>query len=72
MSYTLNESFPQCHCNDAKAYRLSVRLGQIFTVSKNKQRAFKRLAIWYNEVEDVGIDAFKTLARSVQQHINPS
>jgi transposase len=51
-----------------KAYNLSLRLGQIFTVSKDKQVAFKRLAIWYNDVEAVGIDAFKTVARSVQTH----
>lgn len=51
-----------------KAYNLSLRLGKIFTVSKNKQQAFKRLAIWYNQVEDAGIDAFKTVARSVQTH----
>lgn len=51
-----------------KAYKLSIRLGRIFTVSKNKQQAFKQLAIWYNDVEDAGIDAFKTVARSVQAH----
>ena len=51
-----------------KAFKLSLRLGKIFTVSKNKQQAFKQLAIWYNDVEDAGIDAFKTVARSVQQH----
>lgn len=51
-----------------KAYDLSIRLGQIFTICKNKQQAFKRLAIWYNDVESAGIDAFKTVSRSVQQH----
>ena len=51
-----------------KAYNLSLRLGQIFTISKDKQAAFKRLAIWYNDVEAAGIDAFKTVARSVQTH----
>jgi transposase len=51
-----------------KAYNLSITLGQIFTSSKDKQQAFKRLAIWYNEVEGSGIDAFKTVARSVQTH----
>ena len=51
-----------------KAYNLSIRLGQIFTICKNKQQAFKRLAIWYNDVEDAGIDAFKTVSRSVQTH----
>lgn len=51
-----------------KAYNLSIRLGQIFTISKNKQQAFQRLALWYNDVESSGIDAFKTVARSVQTH----
>ncbi|MEO6520939.1 MAG: transposase [Mucilaginibacter sp.] len=51
-----------------KAYNLSLRLGNIFTICKTKQQAFKRLAIWYNDVEAVGIDAFKTVARSVQTH----
>jgi transposase len=51
-----------------KAYNLSLCLGQIFTSCKNKQQAFKQLALWYNEVETAGIDAFKTVARSVQTH----
>jgi transposase len=51
-----------------KAYNLAIRLGNIFTICKSKQVAFKRLAIWYNDVEDAGIEAFKTVARSVQQH----
>ena len=50
------------------AYNLSIRLGQIFTICKNKQQAFKRLAIWYNDVESSGIDAFRTVSRSVQTH----
>ncbi|MFD1259037.1 transposase, partial [Mucilaginibacter terrae] len=51
-----------------QAHNLSLRLGNIFTICKSKQQAFKRLAIWYNDVEAVGIDAFKTVARSVQTH----
>ena len=51
-----------------KAYELAIRLGNVFTICKSKQVAFKRLAIWYNDVEAAGIDAFKTVARSVQQH----
>lgn len=51
-----------------KAYQLSIRLGAIFTKCKNKQQAFKGLAIWYNDVEDAGIDAFNTVARSVKTH----
>lgn len=51
-----------------KAYNLSLRLGNIFTICRSREQAFKRLAIWYNDVEDSGIDAFKTVARSVKVH----
>jgi len=51
-----------------KAYNLAIGLGNIFTICKSKQVAFKRLALWYNHVEESGIEAFKTVARSVQQH----
>ena len=51
-----------------KAYKLAIGLGNIFTICKSKQIAFKRLALWYNHVEDAAIDAFKTVARSVHQH----
>ncbi|WP_407666949.1 ISAon1 family transposase [Mucilaginibacter sabulilitoris] len=51
-----------------KAYKLAIGLGNIFTICKSKQVAFKRLALWYNHVEACGIDTFKTVARSVQQH----
>lgn len=51
-----------------KAYDLSLRLGDIFKICTSKEQAFKRLAIWYDQVENSGIDAFKTVARSVQAH----
>jgi transposase len=51
-----------------KAYNLAIGLGNIFTICNSKQVAFKRLALWYNHVEESGIEAFKTVARSVQQH----
>lgn len=51
-----------------KAYKLCEKLGDIFTRCKNKQQAFKQLALWYNEVEDAQIDSFKTVCRSVQAH----
>ena len=51
-----------------RAYQLSIRLGNIFTVCKSKEQAFKRLAIWYNDVESSGIDSFRTVSRSVQSH----
>lgn len=54
-----------------KAYKLALGLGNIFTICTNKQIAFKRLAIWYNHVEESAIDTFKSVARSVQQHYEP-
>lgn len=51
-----------------KAYKLAIGLGNIFTICKSREIAFKRLALWYNHVEESGIDAFKTVARSVHQH----
>jgi transposase len=51
-----------------KAYQISLRLGDIFKVCKSKEQAFKRLALWYNEVEECSIESFKTVARSIQAH----
>lgn len=51
-----------------KAYDLAIRLGDIFRQCKNKEHAFKKLALWYNEVEDAAIDSFRTVSRSIQTH----
>ena len=51
-----------------QAYNLSLRLGDIFRICTGKEQAFKRLAIWYNEVEACGIESFKTVSRSVEAH----
>ena len=51
-----------------RAYNLAVRLGDIFKLCKTKEHAFKKLALWYNEVEDTAIDSFKTVSRSIQTH----
>lgn len=51
-----------------RAYKLSLRLGEIFKVCKSKEQAFKRLALWYNDVEDSAIEAFRTVSRSIQAH----
>ncbi|WP_233164847.1 transposase [Pedobacter sp. ASV28] len=50
------------------AYNIAQRLGDIFRLCKSKEQAFKKLAIWYNEVEVCGIDSFRTAARSIQSH----
>lgn len=50
------------------AYELARSLGDIFTKCKVREAAFKRLALWYNAVEDSGIESFGRVARSVQAH----
>jgi transposase len=50
------------------AYDLSLKLGDIFKTSKSKEVAFKKLALWYNDVEASGLEAFRTVSRSVQTH----
>jgi transposase len=50
------------------AYDLSLKLGDIFKTSKSKEIAFKKLALWYNDVEASGLEAFRTVSRSVQTH----
>lgn len=51
-----------------QAYNLSLRLGDIFRICTSKEQAFKRLAIWHNEVESSGIESFRTVSRSVESH----
>lgn len=51
-----------------QAYKLATGLGTIFRTCKAKEQAFKKLALWYNAVEDCGLDSFKTVARSIQTH----
>lgn len=51
-----------------QAYGISMKLGNIFRYSECKEEAFKKLALWYNEVEDAGIESFRTVSRSIQTH----
>ena len=51
-----------------QAYQLSVQLANIFTYSRAKEDAFKKLGIWYQQVEKSGIEAFNTVCKSVQNH----
>ena len=50
------------------AYNLSIKLGDIFKNAKVKEVAFKKLALWYNEVGSAGIESFRTVSRSMQTH----
>jgi|GEM_PF-1170163 len=51
-----------------KGYQLSLRLGEVFRYCTSKEQAFKKLALWFNDVEDAGLPSFKTLARTIQHH----
>jgi transposase len=48
------------------AYRLSRGLSDIFTHSKERIVAFKKLALWYNQVEKASFNSFNTIARTIQ------
>lgn len=51
-----------------RSFLLATRLGEIYRTCTSKEQAFKKLALWYNEVEEAAIDSFKTVARSIQTH----
>lgn len=54
-----------------KAYQLSLRLGEIYRLSTSKEQAFKKLALWYNDVDEAKMPSFKTLAKTIQTHYLP-
>lgn len=51
-----------------QAYELASRLGSIYRNCTTKEQAFKKLALWYNDVEESGLPSFKTVARTIQTH----
>lgn len=51
-----------------KGFSLSIRLGDIYRTCTSKEQAFKRLALWYNDVDASGMDSFRTVVRSIQTH----
>lgn len=51
-----------------KAYDISMKLSSIFKICTSKEQAFKRLALWYNDVEDCGIASFRTVVRTIQSY----
>lgn len=52
----------------AEAYGLSRNLSDIFTHAKERIVAFKKLALWYNQVEKASFNSFNTIARTIQNH----
>lgn len=57
-------NYPLIH----KSYQLSLRLGEVYRQCKCKEEAFKKLALWYNDVEESGMLSFKTVARTIRIH----
>lgn len=44
-----------------KAYKISQELSTILSHSKDRMVAFKKLAIWYNKIEEMGYKSFNTI-----------
>lgn len=51
-----------------QAYQLSRQLSDIFTHSKERIVAFKKLALWYNEVENASFKSFNTIAKTIENN----
>jgi transposase len=51
-----------------EAYKLCRELSAIFSTSKGRVIAFKKLALWYNKVEKKGFKSFNTIARTISNH----
>lgn len=56
--------YPDLH----KAYKLSQELSSILSHSKSRMLAFKKLALWYNNIEAAGFKSFNTIARTIQNN----
>jgi transposase len=53
-----------------KAYKLSRKLSKIFEQKTTKEIAYKKLALWYNDVEASGFKSFYTIANTIKSHYN--
>lgn len=51
-----------------QAYQLSRQLSDIFTHSKERIIAFKKLALWYNDVEKAAFKSFSTIAKTIENN----
>ena len=56
--------YPDLH----KAYKISQELSSILSHSKSRMIAFKKLALWYNKIEELGFKSFNTIARTIQNN----
>ena len=51
-----------------QAYDLSFKLGVIYRNCTSWQQAYKRLALWYQDVESANIDSFRTVSKTLETH----
>ena len=51
-----------------QAYDLSFKLGVIYRNCSSWQQAYKRLALWYQDVELANIDSFRTVSKTLETH----
>lgn len=51
-----------------QAYVLSRKLANVFNKRTTKLIAFKKLALWYNEVEDANFKSFIVLSNTIKNH----
>ncbi len=51
-----------------EAYKLSMDLSNIFSQSKSRLIAFKKLALWYNKVENLELKSFTTISKTIQNN----
>lgn len=56
--------YPDLH----RAYKISQELSSILSHSKSRMIAFKKLALWYNKIEESGFKSFNTIARTIQNN----
>jgi transposase len=56
--------YPDLHM----AYKISQELSSILSHSKSRMTAFKKLALWYNKIEEAGFKSFNTIARTIQNN----
>ncbi len=52
------------------AYELSQKLVDVFNRKTTKEIAYKKLALWYNAVENAGFKSFNVIANTTKQNYN--
>jgi len=65
-SEILFSRYPRLHT----AYLLSIKLSSIFNKKTTKSIAYKKLALWYNDVESAKFKSFNTVANTIKNNYN--